>query len=84
MAAMGLIHSRTLKKQDKAQARLADEQRKRMSARKRMLVGSASVLVTGGAGAVFAPATPACARYHTCGGFSGQPGHADTCASVAA
>ena len=65
---MGLIHSSALKKQDKAQARLADEQCKRMSARKRMLVGSASLLVIGGAGAVFAPATPACARYHTRGG----------------
>jgi hypothetical protein len=78
MAAMGLIHSSALKKQDKVQAKLADEQRKRMSARKRMLVGSASVLVVGGAGAVFAPATPACARYHTRGRVSGQPGHAET------
>jgi hypothetical protein len=35
--------------------------RKRMSARKRVLVGTASVLVIGGAGAVLAPATPASA-----------------------
>ena len=58
---MGLIHSRALKKRDKAQARPADEQRKRMSARKRVLVGSASVLAIGGAGAVLTPATPASA-----------------------
>ena len=35
--------------------------RKRMSATKRVLVGNASVLVIGGAGAVLAPATPAVA-----------------------
>ena len=61
MATMRLIHSRALKKRDKAQARPDDEQRKRMSARKRVLVGSASVLAIGGAGAVLAPATPASA-----------------------
>jgi hypothetical protein len=35
--------------------------RKRMSARKRVLAGTATVLVIGGAGAVLAPATPASA-----------------------
>jgi hypothetical protein len=35
--------------------------RKRMSARKRVLAGAATVLVIGGAGAMLAPATPAAA-----------------------
>jgi hypothetical protein len=60
MAMMGLIRSKASKRA-KAQARLADERRKRMSAGKRMLVGSASVLAIGSAGAMLAPAPPASA-----------------------
>jgi hypothetical protein len=56
-----LIHSGVLRKRDKAQARPADEQRKRMSARNRVLAGAASVLAIGCAGAVLAAATPASA-----------------------
>jgi hypothetical protein len=57
----GTYPQQSTEEADKAQARPADEQRKRMSARKRVLVGSASVLAIGGAGAVLAPATPASA-----------------------
>jgi len=61
MATIRLTNSRASNKRDQAQARLAHEQRKRMSVTKGMLIGTIGVLVAGGAGALLAPATPASA-----------------------